>query len=98
MKRFTIKYLMLATVLLVSLASCKKSFLELNPPTSLTPEVALATQADLQVALRGAYAGLKSTALYGRSLMVIGDMMGDNTYQSTLNTTAILCSTTIPTT
>lgn len=86
MKRFTIKYLMLATVLLGSLASCKKSFLELNPPTSLTPEVALATQADLQVALRGAYAGLKSTALYGRSLMVIGDMMGDNTYQSTLNT------------
>jgi len=86
MKRFTIKYLMLATVLLVSLASCKKSFLELNPPTSLTPEVALATEADLQVALRGAYAGLKSTALYGRSLMVIGDMMGDNTYQSTLNT------------
>ena len=86
MKRFTIKYLMLATVLLVSLASCKKSFLELNPPTSLTPEVALATQADLQVALRGAYAGLKSTALYGRSLMVIGDIMGDNTYQSTLNT------------
>lgn len=77
---------MLATVLLGSLASCKKSFLELNPPTSLTPEVALATQADLQVALRGAYAGLKSTALYGRSLMVIGDMMGDNTYQSTLNT------------
>ncbi len=86
MKRFTIKNLMLATVLLVSLASCKKSFLELNPPTSLTPEVALATEADLQVALRGAYAGLKSTALYGRSLMVIGDMMGDNTYQSTLNT------------
>ena len=86
MKRFTIKNLMLATVLLVSLASCKKSFLELNPPTSLTPEVALATEADLQVALRGTYAGLKSTALYGRSLMVIGDMMGDNTYQSTLNT------------
>lgn len=86
MKRFTIKNLMLATVLLVSLASCKKSFLELNPPTSLTPEVALASEADLQVALRGAYAGLKSTALYGRSLPVLGDMMGDNTYQSTLNT------------
>ncbi len=86
MKRFTIKNLILTTVLLVSLAACEKSFLELNPPTSLTPEVALATEADLLVALRGAYAGLKSTALYGRSLMVIGDMMGDNTYQSTLNT------------
>jgi phosphatidylserine decarboxylase len=73
-------------VLFLSLASCEKSFLELKPPTSLTPEFALATEADLQVALRGAYAGLKSTALYGRSLMVLGDMMADNTYQSALNT------------
>jgi len=72
--------------LFLSLASCEKSFLELKPPTSLTPEFALATEADLQVALRGAYAGLKSTALYGRSLMVLGDMMADNTYQSALNT------------
>ncbi len=86
MKRITIKNMIVTTVLLLSLGSCEKSFLELQPPTSLTPEAALATEADLQVALRGAYAGLKSTALYGRSLMVIGDMMGDNTYQSVLNT------------
>jgi len=86
MKRITIKNMIVTTVLFLSLASCEKSFLELKPPTSLTPEFALATEADLQVALRGAYAGLKSTALYGRSLMVLGDMMADNTYQSTLNT------------
>ena len=86
MKRITIKNLIVTTVLFLSLASCEKSFLELKPPTSLTPEFALATEADLQVALRGAYAGLKSTALYGRSLMVLGDMMADNTYQSALNT------------
>jgi hypothetical protein len=86
MKRITIKNLIVTTVLLLSLASCEKSFLELKPPTSLTPEFALATEADLQVALRGAYAGLKNTALYGRSLMVLGDIMADNTYQSVLNT------------
>jgi phosphatidylserine decarboxylase len=86
MKRITIKNLIVTTVLFLSLASCEKSFLELKPPTSLTPEFALATEADLQVALRGAYSGLKSTALYGRSLMVLGDMMADNTYQSSLNT------------
>jgi hypothetical protein len=86
MKRFTIKNMIVATALLLSLASCEKSFLELNPPTSLTPEYALATEADLQVALRGAYAGLKSTSLYGRSLPVLGDIMADNTYQSVSNT------------
>lgn len=86
MKRITIKNMIVTTVLFLSLASCEKSFLELQPPTSLTPEFALATEADLQVALRGAYAGLKSTALYGRSLPVLGDMMADNTYQSALNT------------
>ena len=86
MKRITIKNMIVTTVLFLSLASCEKSFLELQPPTSLTPEFALATEADLQVALRGAYAGLKNTALYGRSLPVLGDIMADNTYQSTLNT------------
>jgi hypothetical protein len=78
--------MIVATALLLSLASCEKSFLELTPPTSLTPEYALATEADLQVALRGAYAGLKTTGMYGRSLPVLGDLMADNTYVSVQNT------------
>jgi hypothetical protein len=86
MKPFTIKNMIVATALLLSLASCEKSFLELTPPTSLTPEYALATEADLQVALRGAYAGLKTTGMYGRSLPVLGDLMADNTYVSVQNT------------
>ncbi|GDX42119.1 membrane protein [Bacteroidota bacterium] len=85
MKNITAKILLVAMVL-TTFSSCKKSFLELNPPANLTPEQALRTEADLLVALRGAYAGLRSTAMYGRSLMVIGDMMADNTYQSVLNT------------
>jgi hypothetical protein len=85
MKNISAKFLLVVMVL-TTFSSCKKSFLELNPPTNLTPAQALSTEADLLVALRGAYAGLRATAMYGRSLMVIGDMMADNTYQSVLNT------------
>lgn len=73
-------------ILLAILSSCKKDFVELVPPTSLTPVQALATEADLRVALFGAYAGLRNVDLYGRSLPIIGDIMADNAYQSTLNT------------
>src|SRR5829696_4429901 len=68
------------------LSSCKKDFLELNPPTSLTPDQALATEADLLVALRGAYAGLRGVDFYGRTIPILGDIMSDNTYQHSLNT------------
>ncbi len=73
-------------ILLAVLSSCKKDFVELVPPTSLTPAQALATEADLRVALFGAYAGLRNVDFYGRSLPIIGDIMADNAYQSTLNT------------
>jgi hypothetical protein len=85
MKNISAKVLLVVMVL-TTFSSCKKSFLELNPPTTLTPAQALSTEADLLVALRGAYAGLRATAMYGRSLMILGDMMADNTYQSVLNT------------
>ena len=71
---------------LVSLASCKKEFLELNPSTSLPPNLALGTESDLLIALRGTYAGLRNVDLYGRSVPVLGDILADNTYQSTQNT------------
>ena len=68
------------------MSSCKKSFLQLNPPTSLTPSQALATEADLLVALRGAYAGLRAVDLFGRTVPLIGDVMADNAYQHGTNT------------
>ncbi len=85
MIRIKYKVLFLA-VMLAGFSSCKKEFLELNPPTSLTPEQALGTEADLAVALRGAYAGLRNVDLYGRTVPVIGDVMADNAYQSSQNT------------
>jgi len=68
------------------MGSCKKSFVELDPPTSLTPSQALGTEADLQVALRGVYSGLRGVDFFGRSIPVWGDIMADNCYQSALNT------------
>lgn len=73
-------------VLIGAFSSCKKSFIELNPPTSLTPSQALGTEADLLVALRGAYAGLRGVDFYGRTIPVLGDIMADNSYQHALNT------------
>lgn len=72
--------------LLASFASCKKEFLELTPPTSLTPDQALLAESDLLVALRGAYAGLRGVDVYGRTLPILGDNLADNSYQSALNT------------
>lgn len=68
------------------LTSCKKDFITLNPPTAVDPDAALGTPADLQIALRGAYAGLRNVDLYGRTIPVLGDIMADNTYQHALNT------------
>src|SRR5690606_38894267 len=69
----------------MAFTSCKKDFLELNPPTSVATNEALGTEADLQIALRGAYAGLRSTNLFGRTIPMINDIMADNTYQHTSN-------------
>ncbi|MDQ3276932.1 MAG: RagB/SusD family nutrient uptake outer membrane protein, partial [Bacteroidota bacterium] len=56
------------------------------PPTSLTPEQALASESDLQVALRGAYASLRATDYFGRTVPVFGDLLADNAFQSLTNT------------
>jgi len=86
MKHISKYKLLLVIALWATFSSCEKSYLELVPTTSLTPEQALAKEADLQVALRGAYAGLRGVDFLGRTIPVIGDMMADNTYQSLVNT------------
>jgi hypothetical protein len=79
-----------AAVVLVTastaLTSCKKDFLELTNPIALTPQQALGSEADLLVALRGAYSSLRNVDLYGRTVPIIGDVFADNAYQSALNT------------
>jgi starch-binding outer membrane protein, SusD/RagB family len=69
----------------LALTSCKKDFLERVPPTALSFDDALKTEGDLQVALRGAYAGLRGVDVFGRTIPILGDLMGDNIYQSVQN-------------
>lgn len=84
MKKISI-YSFLAAVGL-TFTSCSSEFLNLTPPTSLTPEQALASESDLEVALRGAYANLRHADLHGRTIPIIGDLLADNIYQSATNT------------
>jgi len=84
--RFNIK-MFLPVILIVawSATSCKKSFLEKFPPTALPPDQALATESDLQAALRGAYSGLRGSDFFGRTVPLIGDLIADNAYVSLTN-------------
>lgn len=77
---------LLIAVFSLGLSSCKKDFLDLKPYTALPVTDALKSEADLQVALRGAYAGLRGVDIFGRTIPVLGDIMGDNVYQSAQNT------------
>jgi hypothetical protein len=86
MKRiFTHACLIVGLLTAMMQLSCKKNFLDLRPPTSLPVEDALKTEADLMVALRGAYAGLRTIDLWGRTIPVVGDVMADNAYISIQN-------------
>jgi hypothetical protein len=86
MKRiFTHACLIVGLLTAMMQLSCKKNFLDLRPPTSSPVEDALKTEADLMVALRGAYAGLRTIDLWGRTIPVVGDVMADNAYISIQN-------------
>ena len=87
MRRYYYKQFSILAILAVMLlfTSCKKSFINRLPPTAVTPELALATEADLSAALRGAYVGLRGVDFFGRSVPVFGDLIPDNGYVSLTN-------------
>jgi hypothetical protein len=67
------------------LSSCSDSFLDLQPYTQVSNDAAVATEADLLVALRGNYASFRTVNLYGRTIPTIGDLSADNVYISSRN-------------
>ena len=85
--RSIIKYKLFTVIaiFIMVLPACKKEFLDKLPPTALTPELALASEADLQTALMGTYAGLRATDFFGRSTPLFGDLNADNAYVSLTN-------------
>jgi len=81
-------------VLLASMASafssCKKSFLDLRPYTSVSSDVAITNESDMQAALNGAYGNKNSANLYGRTTPLFGDLVSDNLYISAINSNRYL--------
>ncbi len=67
------------------LGACKEDFLDEGPSTAIDASKALVSEYDVLSALRGTYSGLNSSTLYGQTLPVIGDLLGDNTFVSSSN-------------
>ncbi|WP_290710598.1 RagB/SusD family nutrient uptake outer membrane protein [Flavihumibacter sp. CACIAM 22H1] len=84
MKRIQLNSL-LAACIITLLSGCSKEYLEKKPYNALPVDQAIKTEADLLIAVRGTYAGLRNLDLYGRTMPLLGDLMGDNTYQSVTN-------------
>ena len=81
---------LLFCALVILLSSCKKSFLDLRPYTSVSSDVAITNESDMQAALNGAYGNMNSPNLYGRSTPLFGDLVSDNVYISTVNSNRYL--------
>lgn len=86
MKRYNKPYI-ISFFLLASLfaGSCKKDFLDQKPYTSVPSVDAVNTAPDMQIALTGTYAGLRSYLIYGRTIPVFGDILADNLFVSAAN-------------
>lgn len=82
-KNIQVPALILAMTMLLS--ACSKSFTNQLPSNQTSPQVALSTEGALSVALNGMYAGLRSSNLWGRTIPIVGDLMSDNIYISTIN-------------
>lgn len=72
------------SILLVAaiFAACSDDWLEVDPSTSMTPEVAFRSLEDAQVALRGVYNTLwtrtSNATYYGADIYTYGDVKGDD--------------------
>jgi hypothetical protein len=71
--------------LLLAMSSCKKTFLDQQPYNSVAANTALKNDADLNAAMNGVYGSMRATDLYGRTLVVKGELMSDNCFLTTAN-------------
>ncbi|NLR60954.1 RagB/SusD family nutrient uptake outer membrane protein [Chitinophaga polysaccharea] len=87
-KRYIHLSLLLAFV--VTMSSCSKKFLDEEPSTSVSVENGILTDKDMMEALAGLYRNLDSYYLFGRNAVVFGDLLADNIYLSSTNSTRLL--------
>jgi len=86
----TLAGLIIFSSIVMMTTSCKKSFLDLRPYTSVSSDVAITNESDMQAALNGTYGNMNSANLYGRSTPLFGDLVSDNVYISTINSNRYL--------
>lgn len=67
------------------LGSCKDEFLEKEPYASVPIGSAITTETELQAAMNGVYASMRTYETWGRNIPVLGDLLADNTYISADN-------------
>lgn len=87
---FAIKCIPVVMGLLLVTTSCNKEFLDREPSGSLPTSESIRTVDDMEIALNGTYAGLRSDRLYGRTVPLLGDLLADNVYISTQNSNRYL--------
>ena len=77
-------------IFVVVISSCKKKFLDREPYGGLPTNKSIKTADDMEIAVNGAYANLRSANLYGRTIPLFGDLLADNVYISTTNSNRYL--------
>ncbi len=72
-------------LMMLIFSSCTKSFLDQKPYNSVPADGALKNDADMNAAMNGVYASLRSVDLYGLTLFIKGDLMSDNCFLTSAN-------------
>lgn len=72
MKRFSI--ILILSAALISFNACDE-FLDLEPPQSISEELALTTDLNVKNVLRGAYGAMRGNFLYGGGILTLGELL-----------------------
>src|SRR5688572_2084980 len=83
-------YISILLLFVMTVTSCGKNFLEEEPSTSVSVDNAILTEGDMMEALAGLYRILDNYYLYGRNALVWGDLLADNVYISSSNSSRLL--------
>ena len=78
-------YILYVSLIALSITSCKKEFLEINPEQQAAVDVVVIDLPTTRAAVMGTYSLLQNVHYYGRSTVILPDLMADNMYISRRN-------------
>lgn len=88
--KYLINRFSIALILIASLGSCSKSFLDQSPNISLPVGNAITSEASMLEAVAGMYRSMTTYYTFGRNYSVFGDLLSDNVYLSSSNSSRFL--------